>query len=45
MKKEDRGFHGPFCFKHGVQPCLFFAMPAFAFLKAKGVFGKAVAKK
>lgn len=44
MKKEDRGFHGPFCFKHGVYPC-FFAMPAFAFLKAKGVFGKAVAKK
>ena len=37
MKKEDRGFHGPFCFKHGVQPC-FFAMPAFAFFKGEGSF-------
>lgn len=36
MKKEDRGFHGPFCFKHGVQPCLFFVMPAFDSFKGEG---------
>jgi len=45
MKKEDRGFHGPFCFKHGVQPCLFLLCLHLIFSKAKGVFSKAVAKK
>ena len=35
-KKYNRGFHGPFCFKHGVQPCLFFAMPAFDSFKGEG---------
>jgi len=45
MKKEDRGFHGPFCFKHGVQPCLFFCYACIRFFKGKGSFRQGCCKK